>query len=666
MILFSWFTMIFGESVWKCEGFCRNLNSNQVQTMKKICYLIFLFSFEIFAQNEVFRIDSIPQQGILLDKGWKFHAGDNPDFAKPDFDDSKWENIDPTKDVMDLKQFGKQNVGWFRLTFKVDSSLLGQTFALSVRQVGSSQIFNNGSLITQIGEFSTKTTESKGYDPSGTSYRLTLSNEEIQTISVKFEKPNLFLIKHIGYNNNCLLFQIVKIEHSNALFNIYNRHDLIGFALDYFKSGVFLLIAFLHLWLFGVNKKNIHNLIFGLWAFTITLLFLFGNYSFYPIGIKERNQVSAILTISIPILSLMHCYAVYKTFALKSDIYLKSVIVLCIISITGIFLFYGFGWSFGMVFMALLTSLLIFKISWKVYKKGDLPAKAIALSELIYIICTTFVFFFSERFSNLIHITLIKNAIYNFGFLLPPIAIVYYFAYYFNINSRNLQNKLIEVEALSSEKQETLQKQNAELQAALLKGQTIERQRVAADLHDNLGSTLSALWLNVDMIDKSKMNDEEREIHQNLRENLEKAYNDVRLLSHNLLPEEFEKQGLVPTLQGFVRKISKNSKIHFDLQIAESFGRVDNKIEFELYSICLELVNNIIKHSKATEAKIELSRNEKQILLVVSDNGIGAFKNDSDGKGMKNVKARVESLNGVWKLQSIDSEGVSNKILIPV
>lgn len=210
-----------------------------------------------------------------------------------------------------------------------------------------------------------------------------------------------------------------------------------------------------------------------------------------------------------------------------------------------------------------------------------------------------------------------------------------------------------------------LRQKNKEISQALLKGQTIERKRVAADLHDNLGSTLSAIWLSLDMIDKSKMNEEEREVHQNLRENLEKAYNDVRLLSHNLLPEEFEKQGLVPTLQSFVRKISKNSKIRFDLQIAEGFGRVNNKIEFELYSICLELVNNIIKHSKATEAKISLSRTEKQISLIVSDNGIGTFNNESDGKGMKNVKARVESLNGVWKLQNIENNGVVNEVLIP-
>lgn len=212
----------------------------------------------------------------------------------------------------------------------------------------------------------------------------------------------------------------------------------------------------------------------------------------------------------------------------------------------------------------------------------------------------------------------------------------------------------------------SLLEQNKEISDALLKGQTIERQRVAADLHDNLGSTLSALWLSLDSVNQTNMNEEERAIHQNLRENLEKAYNDVRLLSHNLLPEEFEKQGLVPTLQSFVRKISKNSKIRIDLQIAEGFGRVDNKIEFELYSICLELVNNIIKHSKASEAKIELSRTEKQIELIVSDNGIGTFNNESDGKGMKNVKARVESLNGIWEFKNMENVGFINTIKVPV
>ena len=205
-----------------------------------------------------------------------------------------------------------------------------------------------------------------------------------------------------------------------------------------------------------------------------------------------------------------------------------------------------------------------------------------------------------------------------------------------------------------------LRKKNKDISEAMLKGQTTERQRVAADLHDNLGSTLASIQWSLQAIDKSKMDNTELEVHQNLSKMLEKAYNDVRFLAHNLLPEEFEKQGLVSSLKYFVRKLNQNSVIKFELDIDENLGRFDKKIEFELYSICLELVTNILKHSKATEAKIELSHNAEQLKLIVADNGIGTFKNDSDGKGMKNVKARVESINGTWKV--FENGGIVNEI----
>jgi hypothetical protein len=74
----------------------------------------------------VFQIDSLPltPQGVLLDKGWKWHAGDKPDWARADFDDSKWENIDPSKDIMYLPQVRKAGIGWLRLNLHVDNSIL--------------------------------------------------------------------------------------------------------------------------------------------------------------------------------------------------------------------------------------------------------------------------------------------------------------------------------------------------------------------------------------------------------------------------------------------------------------------------------------------------------------------------------------------------------------
>ena len=83
--------------------------------MKHLCFILFalLSSGKILSQDtveKVFHLDSLPVQGILLDKGWKFHVGDNPDWARPDFDDSKWEDIEPTLDIYRLPQIKKEPV----------------------------------------------------------------------------------------------------------------------------------------------------------------------------------------------------------------------------------------------------------------------------------------------------------------------------------------------------------------------------------------------------------------------------------------------------------------------------------------------------------------------------------------------------------------------------
>jgi two-component system, NarL family, sensor histidine kinase LiaS len=62
---------------------------------------------------------------------------------------------------------------------------------------------------------------------------------------------------------------------------------------------------------------------------------------------------------------------------------------------------------------------------------------------------------------------------------------------------------------------------------------------------------------------------------------------------------------------------------------------------------------------------VKLHKSEKSVVLYIEDNGKGIFNNDSDGKGIKNVKARVESLNGKWKSEKSDGKGLSHEIIIP-
>lgn len=211
-----------------------------------------------------------------------------------------------------------------------------------------------------------------------------------------------------------------------------------------------------------------------------------------------------------------------------------------------------------------------------------------------------------------------------------------------------------------------LSRKNEEFKAALLQGQTLERKRVAADLHDNLGSTLSSLQWTLESIDKTKLSAAEQGVYKNLSQQVSQAYNDVRLLSHNLLPDELAKQGLPVALTQLIDKLNGNTPVRFNLALPEHPKRMDSQTEFELYSICLELLNNSLKHAGATETCITLTQSDGGVQLTIADNGMGLNGHRKGGKGLQNVAARVDALGGTWSVESEAGQGVMNQISVPV
>lgn len=210
-----------------------------------------------------------------------------------------------------------------------------------------------------------------------------------------------------------------------------------------------------------------------------------------------------------------------------------------------------------------------------------------------------------------------------------------------------------------------LRRKNAEIQAAMIEGQTIERKRVAAELHDHLGGTLASLNWYLYGIDKKVLSPEEQKIYDSVHQMVGAAYREVRSLSHNLMPAELEEHGLTMALHRLINKLNENKNIAFTFNLKGMEKRLNNKIEFELYSIVLELTNNIIKHSGASEAKLDLTENAKTIVLLVSDNGNGMVEPDRQGVGLRNIKGRVESLHGKIHIHSEENNGMRVEIEIP-
>jgi signal transduction histidine kinase len=220
-------------------------------------------------------------------------------------------------------------------------------------------------------------------------------------------------------------------------------------------------------------------------------------------------------------------------------------------------------------------------------------------------------------------------------------------------------------------KNKELISKNNEIQAALLKGQTIERKRVASELHDNVGSLLSAVRVSLLTLNRQKLPTQDQKVFTQIQSMVESACKEVRLISHNLLPEELEKYGLQTALEKMFERLNFSTKIEFTLndkglrEIEANHLLMNRKASFHIYSICLELINNILKHSEATDAALTFRKNEEVIELFMRDNGVG-MNDEQKQNGLKNVMERVDDLSGKLDILSQAGEGTLVQISIPI
>ena len=208
---------------------------------------------------------------------------------------------------------------------------------------------------------------------------------------------------------------------------------------------------------------------------------------------------------------------------------------------------------------------------------------------------------------------------------------------------------------------------NEKIKEALFKGQTIERKRVALELHDNLSSLLSAVNMSMQFINPQNLSESEQSIYRNVKQLIQNAYAEVRNISHNILPAELEREGLTATLTTLVGQLNQNLPLQFSLTITDLRERLLVGIEFNVYSIVRELINNAIKHAKATTINISLYRTNDGIDLTVTDDGVGMGQNhDKRGVGLQNIQTRLESLDGTFTTLLPTEKGTRILIKIPI
>jgi Signal transduction histidine kinase len=203
--------------------------------------------------------------------------------------------------------------------------------------------------------------------------------------------------------------------------------------------------------------------------------------------------------------------------------------------------------------------------------------------------------------------------------------------------------------------------------SSLIDGQEMERQRLSRDLHDSLGQSLLAVKIKLEQAKNANMERSQQIIDQT-RELLKDTIQEIRNISNDLMPPVLEAFGLEMGLKNLCRDTAANTGINISFTTDHILGTIDKHTQIYLYRISQEAINNITKHSAATEATIKISSNQSAIFLDIADNGKGFDLGNVDinANGIMNIKQRVELLKGELNLNSALGMGTKINIKIPI
>ncbi len=210
----------------------------------------------------------------------------------------------------------------------------------------------------------------------------------------------------------------------------------------------------------------------------------------------------------------------------------------------------------------------------------------------------------------------------------------------------------------------------------LIASQEAERKRIAAELHDSLGQRLVVIK-NLAVMFLSAKKPKETDKIEEISAEASNAINEVKAISYNLRPYQLGRIGLTKALEAIIRSAQTASEIEWTSEIDNLDDYFPKDAEISFYRIVQECVNNIIKHSKATAAKVEISRNENVINLTIEDNGSGFEMDDnpnnpkskiqnptSGGFGLIGITERAELLGGKIEIRTAPGQGTIVKIIV--
>jgi|GEM_PF-274818 len=247
------------------------------------------------------------------------------------------------------------------------------------------------------------------------------------------------------------------------------------------------------------------------------------------------------------------------------------------------------------------------------------------------------------------------------GMLILAVSVIF-------MHTRN-QNRLLKQK---EQAQEAELKHQKVLLNAVINSQEAERKRIGQDLHDDIGAALSGLRL---MIELYQPADTEREGFVNFRSNTKETIDtivaELRHIAHHLSPSLLTLHGLNAALNKQLEFINRTNYLQGSIinDAPEVIRDLEIGTSTAIYRVLEELLNNTIKHAKATTIQINFVKQDNNLLIHYSDNGIGLppqLVTNDKGMGMQNIESRLSVINATYQIINNPGKGFRIEIIYPI
>ncbi len=433
----------------------------------KLLLLILSVSYStVYSQQSIsdsVQLTVLTADGILLDKGWKFKAGDNMEWADPKLKDTAWQTINPVQQLHHLPEVKNAGIGWFRLKIRVHPSLYNKTIAVDIRSIGASEFFINGTKVHHFGVVSNDFKKEVTHLVTNRQFSLQLNDQPEQLLAVRysFHPKNLYL--NFGNIPFCLRLIVKEINKSYGdYFKVAGYYSILRSIQVSFYLPLGLLIFFLYI----SFKRRKEYLYFGAFCF-----FMFTGMIFQIIAlinsatVGEANTYLLFANVFWIIGQLYWLNGTYLLFGEKKNWIYRILLIYSWLIIPVYFLSKDFSDIFSASFSPLATFEFARLNVIAIRKKKPGGWIFMITSMVLFALLITWIsFLFTDHYP-------VSALLLTTCFVIPAGGLSFFIAADFANTGSLLQARLAEVEELSNrmianekEKRELLAEQNITLE----------------------------------------------------------------------------------------------------------------------------------------------------------------------------------------------------------